>query len=622
MRKTFVERMQSRRQFLASGAALATAAKAQHTPVSPIRLRATPFPMTQVRLTASPFQEAQEADRSVLRGLPADRLLHNFRVNAGLRSPAEPLGGWERPACELRGHFTGHFLSACALMYAGAGDTALKDKAGYLVAELAKCQKALGDGYLSAFPLEYWDRLKSGQKVWAPFYTLHKIMAGLLDVHQHCGNAEALAVVKGAADWVDRWTEPIPYAHMQQVLQVEFGGMAEVLHNLAGVTGDMHYAEVGARFHHAAVFDPLALRRDALKGLHANTNVPKMIGCARRYELTGEMRYHDIADFFWYEVTTARTYCSGGTSNDEHWKTDPRRIAEELALSEQTNECCVAYNMLKLTRHLYQWTGSPAYFDYYERTLFNHRLGTIEPKTGATMYFLPLRAGGWKIFNSKYDSFWCCTGTGVEEYAKLNDSIYFASPADGGIFVNLFIPSEVHAPERRVRLRQTTRFPEEGGTTLTMEEAPSREICVRVRVPAWAKDGVTAKLNGRVLEGGAAADGYLAVKRIWKRGDRLEVRMPMSFYTEATPDDPTLVALYHGPLVMAAELGGENLNRYQENQRLKQPILDTPALPDPARLKPISGQPLRFHNAGRSFAPLYQVMDQRYAVYFRSPRPV
>jgi DUF1680 family protein len=573
----------------------------------------TPPPPTVARLTEGPFLSAQEANRRVLHVLPVDRLVYNFRINAGLASSAQPLGGWEKPDCELRGHFTGHYLSATALMYANTGDGELKSKAGSIVDEVARCQKALGGGYLSAFPLEYWDRLNARKHVWAPFYTLHKIMAGLLDVHECCGNEQALQVLQGVAGWVDNWTAPIPEAHMQDILNTEFGGMAEVLYNLSAATGDERWRTVARRFEHKRIFDPLAGRRDELKGLHANTNVPKIIGAARAYELTRDPRYRDIAEYFWNEVTTARTYCSGGTSNAEHWLTEPRRLAAELAMSRETNECCVAYNMLKLTRHLYGWDPQPKYFDYYERVLFNHRLGTIEPDTGATMYFLPLRAAAWKVFNTEYDSFWCCTGTGVEEYSKANEPIYYEDQQ--GIYVNLFIASELHG--KSIGLKQQTRFPEEDRTTLLVDFAPASEITVRIRVPAWTAAGESASVNGRPLDAFASPGSYLAITRVWKPGDRIEVRLPMQFRLEPMPDDPSLAAVMYGPLVMTAAFAPVEVDQHQKDQDLKmQPLIETPRLAT-TNFRPDGASPLTFRAGELSFAPLYKRMRERYTVYFR-----
>lgn len=583
--------------------------------------------MTQVRLGEGPCKQAQEANRRVLDRLPVDRLVHNFKINAGLPSSAEPFGGWEKPDCELRGHFTGHFLSACALMYSSTGDQAIKQKGDALVAELAKCQAALKGGYLSAFPLEFWDRLNARKKVWAPFYTIHKIMAGMLDMHEHCGNKQALEVVEGMAGWADRWTGALTEEHMQDVLNTEYGGMNDVLYNLSAVTGNTRYAEVAHRYDHKRIFDPLALRRDELKGLHVNTQVPKIIGAARRYELTRERRYHDIADYFWYEVTTARTYCTGGTSNNELWLTEPLKLAEELSKGTESTECCVAYNMMKLTRKLYEWTGDPRYFDYYERTLLNHRLGTIHAGTGATMYYLSLTPGAWKTFNDEYNSFWCCTGSGVEEYSKLNDSIYFHD--DDGVFVNLFIPSEVNWKEKGVRIAQETRFPEQAGTRLIVKASKPVKMALRVRIPSWTSGG-GAMLNGKALDAFAAPGSYLTVSRVWKDGDRLEVDLPMSLRVEPMPDDSTLAAILYGPLVLAGELGSEGITDKMTfgpmGPDLKEHPFQVPAFrADAARpaswIKPDSARPLAFRTTGQqrdvSLVPFYKLFGQRYSVYWR-----
>jgi DUF1680 family protein len=329
----------SRRQFMTSAAAAASSALIPRaltaTPLQDpvvnttqkggksvsrekIPWKARPFPMKQVRLGEGPCKVAMEADRQYLHSLPPDRLLRTFRINAGIASSAQPLGGWEAPDCELRGHYAGgHYLSACALMYASSGDEDLKNNANTVVAELGKCQNALKSGYLSAFPSEFFDRLRERQKVWAPFYTIHKIMAGLLDMYVYCGNEQALDMVQKMADWTAGYTGSLSYEHMQRVLGTEFGGMGEVLSNLYAVTGKDYYLEVAQRFDKKQFFDPPAAHRDELKGLHVNTHIPQVIAAARYYELTGERRYRNIAEYFWNEVVSERTYCTGGTSNGE-----------------------------------------------------------------------------------------------------------------------------------------------------------------------------------------------------------------------------------------------------------------------------------------------------------------
>ena len=517
--------------------------------------RVEPFPMNQVKLLGSPFKDAMEVNRQWLHGLPNDRLLHTFRLNVGLPSSAEALGGWEKPDCELRGHFAGgHYLSACALTYASTGDGSIKEKGSQLVAELAKCQEKHGNGYLSAYPEDFYTRLYDGKRIWAPFYTYHKIVAGMMDMYAYCGDQQALAVAEKMADWTGHWSQAISYDHMQQILQIEHGGMNEALYNLYAITGKERYLEFGDRFRHAAVFDPLAEHRDQLKGLHANTNIPKMTGCARRYEVTGDPYFHDVAESFWQTVTGERSYCTGGTSNEEHWRTDPGKLASELG--QNTEECCCGYNMLKLARHIFGWTADARVMDYYERTLYNSRLGTQDAK-GLKSYFLPLGSGFWKYYNSQWDSFWCCTGTGVEEFAKFNDSIYFH---DGrGIYVNLFVPSEVDWRQKGVRLRQETRFPESDTTTLTIHSQQPVDLAVSVRVPYWARRGGTLKLNGSIVPVFSSPSSYLTVSRVWRDGDRLEVSFPMSLHVETIPDDPSLQAVMYGPLVLAGKAGDQGL---------------------------------------------------------------
>ncbi len=523
---------------------------------APTKVKA--FAMSDVRVTGGPCKEAQALDLAYMKRLDSDRLLHDFRVNAGLPSSAQPLGGWEKPDCELRGHFVGHFLSACALMHASTGDQEIKEKGDALVASLAECQQKLGGGYLSAFPTEYMERLKVHQKVWAPFYTYHKIMAGMFDMSQHCGNRQALEVVEGMANWVDTWTAPIPEPQMQMILNVEYGGMNEVLYNLALVTGQDRYAAVGDRFTKKHFFNPLALRRDELRGLHVNTHIPQVIGAARRYELSSDERFHDVADFFWYEVTTARAYVTGGTSNSEGWLVEPRHLGAELKKGAATTECCCAYNMLKLTRSLYEWTADPRYFDYYERVLFNHRLGTLEPETGHTQYYLSIFPGAWRTFATENDSFWCCNGTGVEEYSKLNDSIYFHD--DDGVYVNLFIPSELQWKEKGISIRQETNFPEHSATSLRISTAHPVEVALHVRIPNWAGARTTVKINGNAVNAIPSGGSYLTLKRIWHDGDRVEMEMPMRLHIEAMPDEPATQAILYGPLVLAGDLGSGGLN--------------------------------------------------------------
>ncbi|MGA8406399.1 MAG: beta-L-arabinofuranosidase domain-containing protein [Candidatus Acidiferrales bacterium] len=605
------------------------------TPRERVANLATPFPLEQVRLLDGPFLEAAKANQDYLHRLPVDGLLHTFRINAGLASSAAPLGGWEAPDCELRGHFTGHFLSACALGYAATGDPELKAKGEAVVAELAKCQQAHGNGYLSAFPEDFFDRLRDGKPVWAPFYTLHKIMAGNLDMHTYCGSAQALANAEGMAGWIGHWTEGISFEHMQRILKTEYGGTSESLYNLSAITGKEEYFYLATLFQQPDFLDPLAGHRDELKGLHVNTHIPKVIAAARRYELTGDPYYHHAANYFWEEVTTERAYVTGGTSDREGWNTDPGNLSQALSLWSE--ECCCGYNMLKLTRHLHSWNADPRYMDYYERTLFNSRLGTQHPENGMKMYYLPLQTGFWKFFHSPLNSFWCCSGTGVEEFSKLGDSIYFHNADDA--FVNLFISSEVRWPEKGLILRQNTRFPDQDGTSITVKAEKPVDAGINIRIPAWAVDGGSVEINGTPLPAFSSAGSYLRISRRWADGDRIEVKLPMRIHAEPLLGDPTQQAVLYGPIVLAGRLGTDGLTNAMQYDvdngatELSPPHAEPKGtaniivkswedLRSVAWIEPVKGEPLTFQTVGQknpaTLIPLHQLFGERYAVYWKT----
>ncbi len=427
------------------------------------------------------------------------------------------------------------------------------------------------------------------------------------------------------ADWADSWTAPIPEPHMQSILNTEYGGMNEVLYNLAAVTGEDRYAKVGDRFTKKRFFNPLAAHKDELQGLHANTHIPQVIGAARRYEISSDERFHDVADFFWYEITTARAYVTGGTSNNEGWLEPPRHLAAELKKGTATTECCCAYNMLKLTRHLYTWTADPRYFDYYERTLYNHRIAAIDQTTGHTQYYLSIVPAAWKTFNSEDDSFWCCTGTGVEEFSKLSNSIYFRD-ADG-LYVNLFIPSELNWKEKGLKLRQETAFPEKASTRLILTPQEPVKFALRIRVPYWSPE-MTVKVNGQIVPASASPGSYLTLNRTWKAGDQIEVELPMRLHIERMPDNPSVQAVLYGPLVLAGDLGAKGLTE-EAVVGQEGPDLDAVAKVDVPSFRPASDDPgswikpdgeLTFRTTGQAedvtLRPFDRLFGKRYSVYW------
>jgi DUF1680 family protein len=622
----------SRRSVLAAGTALAFAGVA-HGPAfadAAAALVARPFAPGRVKLSDGPFKTATEGNRGRLMAQDPDRLLHMFRVTAGLRSAAKPLAGWEAPDCELRGHFTGHFLSACALMSAHHGDEALKAKGQAIVAALAECQTANGGGYLSAYPAEFFERLKRRENVWAPFYTQHKILAGLIEMARLTGDAQALRVANGMGDWTVNWLEPIGDEHLQKILETEFGGMSESLLDLQVLTGDARYGAAAGRFEKRRFLNPLAEGRDELTGLHANTHIPQVVGAARRYELTGEGRYRDISDYFWTEVTDHRTFATGGTSSGECWSKPVGRMAEEL--QAYTCECCCSYNMLRLSRHRFGWAPDPHIGDYTERTLFNAILGTQYAKDGMMMYYVPMEAGWWKQFSDGDAGFWCCDGSGIESFSKLGDSVYF----EGGdtLYVNQFVASELDWRERGLKVVQETRFPDEGATRLVFRTQKPQKVSLKLRIPAWA-EGATAWMPGWDTPLKTTPGQYLTMDREWRDGDSVELVLPMALRLEPISGDPGLKAVMYGPLVLAGRLGTDGLGADPIHASPTRPrtVPEFKGTPAPAPtfaakgsgpadwIKPIEGQPLAFRTAGQAkdveLVPFSRLYGERYGIYWR-----
>ncbi len=594
-----------------------------------ISLQAEPFELSQVRLLDGPFKDAQQRDRKYLHELDSDRLLHMFRINSGLHSTAEPLGGWEKPDCELRGHTMGHYLSACAMMYASTGDEKLKAKADAIVAELGKCQKALGEsGYLSAYPETWFDRVEAFQRVWAPYYTLHKIYAGLMDMYQYCGNKQALDIAKKMAAWNQSRLARLDEKQMQEMLnKTEQGGMNDAFSNLYALTGNGQYLQMAQRFNQKTYNEPLLHGEDRMKDQHVNSFIPNIIGTARQYELTAENNHRLIAEFFWNQVVNHRSYCTGGTSNNEHFRSDPDQLADQL--SDHTQESCCTYNMLKLTKHLLTWNADARYGDYYERALINSILSTQNPRTGMMMYFVPLATGRWKMYNLPNESFWCCTGTGLENHARYGEAIYFHNKDK--LYVNLFMASELDWKQKGVRITQQTTFPDADSTVLTVKTNKPTRIDLHIRMPYWAVQGAFCKLNGKTISLQPTASRYLVLDRQWNDGDKLEVRMPMSLHSHPMPDDPTLQAFMYGPLVLAGMLGGEGLNdkttHTTENwYKFPQPLPPVPAMLVESDniadwIKPVPGTPNTFQTVALDesvrLVPYHKLFDQRYIIYWK-----
>ncbi|SDO67013.1 beta-L-arabinofuranosidase domain-containing protein [Lentzea jiangxiensis] len=575
----------SRRRFLnaAGVAAVATAVplpaagSAQAATTPPVRgdlgVSAFPFDLSEVRLTAGRWLDNQNRTLSYLRFINPDRLLYNFRANHRLSTGgAAALGGWEAPNFPFRTHSQGHFLTAWAQAWAVLGDTTCRDRANYVVAELAKCQAnnaaaGFNTGYLSGFPESDLDAMEAGSPKAVSYYSLHKTLAGLLDVWRYIGNTQARDVLLRFAGWVDWRTARLSYSTMQRVLGTEFGGMNAVLADLYQQTGDARWLAAAQRFDHAAVFDPLAANQDRLAGLHANTQVPKWIGAAREYKATGTTRYRDIAVNSWNITVGAHTYVIGGNSQAEHFRS-PNAIAAYL--NTDTCEACNSYNMLKLTRELWLLDpGRAAYFDYYERTLLNHLIGQQNPADphGHICYFTGLNPGhrrgntgpawGGGNWSTDYTTFWCCQGTGIETNTKLADSVYFHNGTT--LTVNLYTPSVLTWSSRGITVTQSTSYPASDTTTLTVTGNAGGSWTMRLRIPAWTA-GATVSVNGVAQNVATTPGTYASLTRSWTSGDVVTLRLPMRVIVQPANDNPNVVALTYGPAVLAGNYGNTALS--------------------------------------------------------------
>ena len=588
-----------------------------------VQREAYAFPLEDVRLLDGPFKHAMMRDAEYLLRLDPDRLLSGFRKEAGLTPKAKTYGGWE--AMTIAGHSLGHYLSACAMMFASTGDVRFRERVNYIVAELDACQQANGNGYVAAIPngKRIFKEVAAGDirtqpfdlnGGWVPWYTLHKLFAGLLDADRYTRNTKALAIAIKLADWADATLANLNEEQFQHMLACEHGGMNEVLAELYARTGDEKYLKLSRRFHHKAVLEPLARREDRLQGLHANTQIPKLIGLARRYELTEDAPDKTAAEFFWDRVVHHHSYVTGGNSDGERFG-PPDKLSDRL--SEDTTETCNTYNMLKLTRHLFEWHASAEYADYYERALYNHILASQNPDDGMVCYYVPLKAGSHKTYSKPFDSFWCCVGTGMENHAKYGDSIYFHS--DDALWVNLFIPSELNWREKGFSLKQETRYPESDRVSFTVKTSKPLTLSLRLRYPGWATQGVLVAVNGQKQSVAAKPGSFIELRRRWKNGDRVDLTIPMSLRLEPMPDNPHRVAVLYGPTVLAGELGSDEapagkvflapalITDHKNIADWTTPVAEAPATFRTSRV----GRPGDF-----TLYPFYRMHHKRYAVYW------
>jgi uncharacterized protein len=604
------------------------------------RLEISGFELADVRLLDSPFKEASERNARFLLSLDPDRLLHNTRKYAGLAPKGDLYGGWESQG--IAGHTLGHYLTALSQQYAASGDERFRKRIDYMVAEMATAQRAYGDGYVGALPpleLATLRSLKDGKVApkdafffeggaWVPWYTQHKILAGLRDAWILGGNTQAREIALRLADWADAITAGLSESQMQTMLQVEHGGMVEVLMDLYARTGTQRYLAAAHRFQHHAILSPLSSGRDELPGRHANTQVPKIAGAARSYEVSGDVRQRAIAQEFWKRVVREHSWVIGGNSDGEFFF-PPRRASEHL--SAATAETCNTYNMLKLTEHLFTWDPQLEYADYYERALYNHILASQEPQQGMFAYYMALKPGHFRTYSTPHDSFWCCVGSGMENHGKYGRAIYFHGSNE--LYVNLFIPSVLTWKQKGLVLEQRTDYPNGGRIQLTILESSEKPLALRVRAPAWAAGALSIRLNAELVDVDGTPGRYVSIERTWKRGDRLLIEVPMAVRAEVLRGAPDQIALLYGPVVLAADLGrapSSSTAPYAADQRanLKAAPVAVPTLAGNsqsivAAVRRVSEGALVFRTEGigkpadvtlRPFAELHY---QRYNVYWK-----
>ncbi|PXA87176.1 hypothetical protein DMC47_32780 [Nostoc sp. 3335mG] len=591
---------------------------------------ARPLPLSAVRLRPSDYATAVEVNRAYLLGLSADRFLHNFRLYAGLEPKAPIYGGWESDT--IAGHTLGHYMSALVLMHAQTGDADCRTRADYIVDELALCQTKRGNGYIGAmqrkrkdgtvvdaieiFPEIMAGNIKSGgfdlNGAWSPLYTVHKLFAGLLDIHAAWGNPKALAVAVTFAGYFETVFAALDDAQLQDMLGCEYGGVNESFAELYARTGDRKWLILATRIYDRKMLDPMVAQKDELANHHANTQVPKLIGLARIYELTGKAEPRAAATFFWQSVTRHHSYVIGGNADREYFSA-PDTIADHI--TEQTCEHCNTYNMLKLTDHLFGWQPDGALVDYYERAHLNHVMAAQNPKTAGFTYMTPLMTGAPREYSKQgEDAFWCCVGTGMESHSKHGASIFWEG--EGMLLVNLYIPSEAHWAARGAKLVLDTHYPfePESRLTLTALDKPGR-FPIALRVPGWANGQATVAVNGKpVLT--RATGGYVIVERRWTAGDMLSIQLPLELRTEAAAGDPGTIAVLRGPMVMAADLGSTDAKWDSPDPAM---VGDDPlggfTATDASTATYASRGVIR--PADLTFVPFYRQYDRRSAVYFK-----
>ncbi|WP_210416899.1 glycoside hydrolase family 127 protein [Echinicola soli] len=604
------------------------------------------FQLDQVKLSPSPFFEAQYVDMTYMKAMDVDRLLAPYMLEAGLDWSAKRYPNWENTG--LDGHIGGHYLSALAMMYASTGDEEMKRRMDYMVEQLAIAQKENGNGYVGGIPggQAMWKEIGQGKidaggfslnQKWVPLYNIHKIYAGLRDAYWIGKNEQAKTVLADLTEWFYELTKELTNEQFQQMLISEHGGMNEVFADVAAITGEEKYLGLAKKMSHKMVLEPLAQHEDELTGMHANTQIPKVIGFQRIAQEGNLAEWQDAADFFWHTVVEERSVTIGGNSVREHFH--PVNDFSSMVSSNQGPETCNTYNMLRLSEQLFRSNPKAEYVDFFERGLYNHILSSQHPEKGGFVYFTPMRPEHYRVYSQPHQGFWCCVGSGLENHAKYGEFIYAHSKEE--LYINLFIPSELRWEEKGMVLKQKNNFPEEPRSSFTFDLERPQKMAVKLRYPSWVEKGaLEVFVNGRSIKVNAAPSSFVTIDRKWRNGDQLEVKLPMNMQWEVLPDGSDWGAFVYGPIVLAATEGTENMpGLFADDSRMGHvaagkmiPLAETPVLVSkgtrPEALPVPSSNPMQFELASIdadenvfTLRPFYQVHDTRYQIYWPISEP-
>lgn len=601
------------------------------------------FPLADVRLLDGPFKQAEQKNLEYLLALNPDRLLAPYWREAGLQVKTPAYGNWESTG--LDGHIGGHYVSALSLMYAATGNEEVLKRLNYMIAEWKKVQEKNGKGYIGGIPDgdEAWQALAKGvievdnfslNGKWVPWYNIHKVYAGLRDAHLYAGHPDALPMLVKLSDWALAITSGLSDEQMETMLRGEYGGMNEIFVDVAELTGDRKYLTLAKRFSHHLLLEPLLEKRDLLTGMHANTQIPKVIGYKRVADATGNKEWDEASRFFWETLVENRSVSIGGNSVREHFHALDN--FESMITDIEGPETCNTYNMLKLSNLFYQSTGELKFIDFYERGMYNHILSSQHPQTGGLVYFTPMRPNHYRVYSQVHEGMWCCVGSGLENHGKYAELIY--AHRHDQLFVNLYVPSRLEWRGKNISVTQRTAFPDESSSLIRIDS--KGRFGLNLRYPSWVAPGaLKVSVNGKAIKIKASPGDYVTIQRRWKEGDEVRVDLPMTTRLESLPDKSHFYSVVHGPIVLAAKtspIGNEKLKLFADDSRMghiasgalcpidQAPVFVTEDEKFVEKIRPVAGKPLTFsvpvmedgQQKNLELIPFFRLHDSRYMIYW------